>query len=130
MPETKNTDPVGPVDARFYVTKVELTPGSEGGKVTLAPAYRGARNAGWAAATPSGSIEMWINNPAAFAQFTKAVNHVGGPEFDIHFLHAPQAHPGDGHPFEETPKGHYNHPRCAECSGTEEEHARPDGDTV
>lgn len=118
----KATDPVGTVVGKFYVTGVELT-GPYGAKVRLSAVSRGARNASWSQATPSGTIELFVSNKAAVAQYLKALHHEGGPEFLVTMTHAPTALPEDGHPFEASPKGHYTYPNCAECAGPEDRHA-------
>jgi len=56
------------VTARFYVAEVTRHPGSSG-KVVLRAATRGEENRAWASATPAGSCEMSITNPAALDAF-------------------------------------------------------------
>lgn len=56
------------VRAKFYVQEVAKT--TYGGRVKLQPVCRGEDNKVWAAATPSGSIEMAIRNDSALAQFS------------------------------------------------------------
>lgn len=61
------------VKAKFYVTGAEHAPGADPehmqGSVKLQAVCRGASNAQWASATPSGSLQMYINNPPAFRWF-------------------------------------------------------------
>lgn len=60
------------VTARFYVSTIEFPAGTNGqGKVVLMPAYANGANAEWATATPSGRIELQVNNPDAVEQFDK-----------------------------------------------------------
>ena len=54
------------ITARFYVSSIEFPAGTAGqGKVVLTPAYANGANAEWAAATPSGRIELQVSNPDA-----------------------------------------------------------------
>jgi len=90
------------------------------GSVELIPATRGAENAQWAAATPSGKIEMTINNPPAFQWFVDRL----GREVYIDITEAddftdPKTH--DFVLFEQ--EGHYNSGRCLHCSMDEAAHA-------
>lgn len=114
--------PVGRVRAKFYVSGIHIE--SWGANIELTAVSRGARNADWSSATPSGSIKLTVTNPAAIAQYVAALRHKGGPEFFVDFTHAPIAWPEDGHRFVPSPEGHYNHPRCAECGQPEDEHAK------
>lgn len=121
------------VGARFFVTSVKQT--TNAWEVDLQAATRGARNRDWAEATPNGKMSLYIQNEDAARVFIEALDlqRLSGlrqdapvglpifyPEFDITFTPAPQA--GDGHPFVETPKGHYVHPNCADCGQPEEGH--------
>lgn len=81
--------------ARFFVQAVELQPSTMGGKVRLAAAYRGERNKDWAAATPTGSMELYVNNPGALEFFEDMVraSRTGAlkfPELDLSMKLAPQ----------------------------------------
>lgn len=116
--------PVGRVRAKFYVAGVNLQ--TWGATIVLQAVSRGARNADWSSATPSGKIELTVTNPAAIEQYVRALKHRGGPEFFVDFTHAPLAWPEDGHRFVATPEGHYNYPRCAECACPEDEHVKKD----
>lgn len=115
------------VRAKFYVTEVTKT-ASKGGKVKLSAAARGARNAEWASATPSGSMELQINNPPAFGFFERLLDSAQAtgryPEVFIDITPATDGWPGDGHAFElaEVPDGHYVHGKCAQCGEPEEAH--------
>ena len=118
------TVPVGRIRGKFYLSGINLH--SYGAEIEFAAVSRGARNAEWASATPSGSIKLNVNNMDAVDELVKALKHKGGPEFFVDFTHAPLAWPEDGHEFVPTRPGHYNHPRCAECAQPEDEHAPPD----
>ena len=56
------------VQAKFYVAETTKF-SNEWGKVVLRPVTRGEANKDWAAATPSGTIEMSITNPPALKWF-------------------------------------------------------------
>lgn len=56
------------VRAKFFVQEVAKT--TYGGRVRLQAVCRGEDNKVWAAATPTGSIEMTIRNDGALAQFS------------------------------------------------------------
>lgn len=60
------------ITARFYVaemTRRAYDPSHV--TVRLQPAYKDGRNAAWTKATPSGSIELQVNNPDAAAWFAE-----------------------------------------------------------
>jgi hypothetical protein len=58
------------ITARFYVASIEYGPGTNAtGKVVLQPAYASGANADWAAATPSGRIELFVNAEGAMGGF-------------------------------------------------------------
>lgn len=58
------------VKARFYISEVTRRAyNPDHVQVTLQAAGRGEENKDWAAATPSGQIQMTINNPAAASFF-------------------------------------------------------------
>ena len=60
------------ITARFYVASIEFPAGTDGqGKIVLQPAYANGANAEWATATPSGRIELQVNNPDATALFNQ-----------------------------------------------------------
>lgn len=73
------------VSSKWYVTKIE------GQQVHLYPVCRGVENREWSSATPGGSMQMTITNPAALEQF------VVGEEYLARFDFAPKPKPGDGH---------------------------------
>ncbi len=74
------------VTARFFVAETtRYAYNADATKVILSPATRGEENKQWAAATPSGRIEMTINNGAASDQF------VPKAEFLITFERVDQA---------------------------------------
>lgn len=62
------------VQARFFVQAITTYAGNNGGQVVLAPVSRGSENKTWASATPSGRIEMNVNNPAAFKWFQERLS--------------------------------------------------------
>jgi hypothetical protein len=76
------------VRAKFYCYSV--TQSVNGGQVTLQAVCRGEDNKKWAAATPSGKIEMTILNEVATEQF------VAGEEYFIDFTPAPKGKEGMG----------------------------------
>jgi hypothetical protein len=82
------------VIARFYVAKVEKSayggPGTVSQRsVTLQAATRGEENKSWAQATPSGRIEMHINNGPAGEWFE---DHLG-EDIAVSFAVAEEAPP-------------------------------------
>lgn len=109
------------VRAKFNIAKIELSPGNQGGKVVLQAVSRGERNADWASATPSGTIEMTVNNPAGFQWFLdrlQAQREAGRyPEVWVDFSDSMDGWPGDGHKFRlaDVPETHYQHGKCGEC---------------
>jgi hypothetical protein len=104
------------VRAKFYVSAIEQYPGNPGGKVKLSAVTRGARNASWSSATPSGTMEMQISNPEAFDWFREMLT-TQAPEVFITIEVAPKAEIGDGHPFvlAEVPEDDYRFGKCADC---------------
>ena len=120
------------VRGKFYVAKVELFPGQTGGAVTLNAVTRGARNASWSAATPSGEIRMHISNPAAHKWFMDLLQKSNTPEVFVDFGEAPKADPGDGHryapPEDVTEPTDYRYNKCADCGlGKDDELTEPAG---
>jgi hypothetical protein len=58
------------VQARFYVSELAYQAHDpQAARLKLSAVVRGPENASWAAATPSGSIEMYVNNPKAVEWF-------------------------------------------------------------
>lgn len=53
------------VTARFYVAEMTSRAKQANATIVLLPAYANGANAEWATATPSGRIELQVNNPAA-----------------------------------------------------------------
>lgn len=112
--------------AKFYISGLELRPGAEEhGVVRLSAVSRGDRNAAWAKASPSGSLEMHVNNPAGFAWFKDLLDHSREagiqPELYLDFTVADDGYPGDGHTFVagRGAEGDYNGPQsCGECGFT------------
>lgn len=112
------------IRAKFYVAEITRFPGpaeTAGGKVRCSPVSRGAVNASFASATPSGSIELVVQNPAALARYDDWRER--RREFYVDFTeYTPE--PGDGHAFVLTEgDAHYNRGKCVECGGAEEHHA-------
>lgn len=65
------------VTAKFYcaeITETAWAPGAR--KVILQPVTRGEDNKSWAAATPSGRIELQIQNPLAAEQFVNRAEYL------------------------------------------------------
>lgn len=107
------------VQAKFYVESVKLVAGGqeEQGSVTLKPVTRGAVNAEWSAATPSGEMTMWISNPAAFRWMRENL----GVELRITFeVFEPKPHPFK--PSANAGTGNWGHDLCGECGGSEADH--------
>lgn len=108
------------VVGKFYVTEIAINSYSNDGKPTgrvkLQPVTRGARNASWSQATPSGTIEMQITNPDAVQVYVEALKS-GEREFLVEFTPCPAPKAGDGHPFVPAPEGHYlaQGDKCADC---------------
>lgn len=115
------------VRGKFYVKAITLTPHNDGGRVELEAVSRGSRNADWASATPSGSISMYVSNPAAFAFFENVLRLRDGqkhPEVFVDFTVSTDGVFGDGHAFvaNDLPETHYQHGKCAECGDAPENH--------
>lgn len=89
MTETPNADKLAArkVRAKFFVTSIART--TYGGTVRLQAVTRGKDNAEWAAATPSGTVEMTVLNEVALAVFQNP-----GDEFYIDFSPAPKGTEG------------------------------------
>lgn len=108
--------------AKFYVSGLTLLPGKDAGiKLNLQAVCRGDRNNQWANATPSGSMEMLIQNPAAVAWwegFMRSSRETGKqPELFIDIYPATDGWPGDGHKFREAEPSAtgYGKGTCGEC---------------
>lgn len=111
------------VRAKFYLSSLELFPGQDsGGIIHMQAVARGDRNAQWAQATPSGSMQMTVNNPAGFEFFEQlmATSRATGKQPEVYIDIAPAADgwAGDGHKFRlaEVPETHYLYGKCGECS--------------
>jgi hypothetical protein len=72
-----------PVQAKFYVSAVELVQG--GVRLKFGAVTRGDENKEWAQYTPSGSIEMFVKNELASDNFAP------GQEWLLTFTPAPPA---------------------------------------
>lgn len=58
------------VESRWYVAELTYQAHDpQAAKLKLSAVVRGPENAAWAAATPSGTIEMYVNNPKAAQWF-------------------------------------------------------------
>lgn len=71
------------VSARFFVaevTRFAYNPGAT--KVVLRASTRGEENKAWSSATPSGTIELNITNPAASEWFEKRIGQDTALVFD------------------------------------------------
>src|SRR3990167_10154904 len=80
------------VVAKFYVQTVEQHEGAPTASgVKMGAVCRGKENAGWASATPSGTIQLGILNDKATAYFEE------GEEYLVTFKKVPKPTPGDGH---------------------------------
>lgn len=79
------------VKAKFVVSAVQKHDNSDASTISMYPVCRGAENAAWSSATPSGNLTMTVLNEVAAAQF------VQGEEYLLTFEHAPKPAPGDGH---------------------------------
>lgn len=72
------------VAARFYVasiTRHAYNPGA--GQVVLRAVSRGPENATWAAATPTGTIDLTVGNEGALATFADALGKEVLITFDV-----------------------------------------------
>lgn len=76
------------VEAKFYVAEITRRSYNKGAAtVILQPVTRGSENHSWASATPTGKIEMTINNALAAQAFEL------GEEYTVTFTHAPVSQP-------------------------------------
>jgi hypothetical protein len=83
------------VRAKFFCQNITRShPEAPAATITMGAVCRGAANAEWASATPSGSLQMTVRNDLATAQFEI------GKEYYLTF-EAAEAKPesGDGHPY-------------------------------
>jgi hypothetical protein len=120
-------DQFAEVHARFYVAEATLTAyGPKGsGKIKLQAVSRGDQNKQWAEATPAGTVEMSINNPAAFAWFAGLI----GDDLALTFVPVPVLRPDDGHAFRLSTAAAgtaYGPPYCGDCSRPRGEHVGED----
>lgn len=110
------------VTAKMYLaetTRQAYNP--EHKQVKLACVTRGTQNASWASATPVGSMELTINNPAAakFFDIDEDVDYIISIEKVKRYV------AGDGHAFDEDTsikEGHYQFKGCKHCGAREEAH--------
>lgn len=110
------------VRAKFFVAEVhqQAVNGLDVGKVILRPVSRGAANASWAAATPSGELSMFVSNPRAFTQLQGLL----GRECYLDITPADAADPADGHAYVDPQMSEQNYGwnLCVECSQPEDAH--------
>jgi hypothetical protein len=104
------------VKAKFYVRGVTAIAGAtpDTGSVELLPVTRGAANAPWSSATPSGQINLTITNPNAWRFYRDNL----GKELYVTFDLVPDsALDPTQHAFtpSDQPKGNYGHGMCVEC---------------
>jgi hypothetical protein len=77
------------VQARFYVSELTYQAHDpQAAKLKLSAVVRGPENAAWASATPSGTIEMYVNNPKAAQWFRD--RQVGREDISLVFDVAPE----------------------------------------
>lgn len=119
--------------AKFYVSGLTLLPGKDAGvRLNLSAVSRGDRNNQWSSATPSGSMEMLIQNPAAVAwweDFMHTARSTGKqPELFIDIYPSTDGWPGDGHPFRLAEPSHtgYGRDTCGECGQPKDAELRYD----
>lgn len=79
------------VVGKFYVGNIKPRDGATAAQIQLYAVCRGVENSSWAAATPTGSIQMAILNDAAAEQFEQ------GCEYEVTFRKVAKPMPGDGH---------------------------------
>jgi hypothetical protein len=69
------------ITARFYVAEITQRAKAQNATVVLQPAYANGANAEWATATPSGRMELQVNNLAAVEVFQEWLTQ--GPDLHI-----------------------------------------------
>lgn len=111
--------------AKFYVKSVTATAGGSSpdqGSIELAPVTRGAANAKWAAATPSGEIKLFVSNPSAWRAFRDAL----GKELYVDFTDVPPESLDPAQhafsPEDSITEGTYGFGCCGECGQPEAAH--------
>ncbi len=111
------------VRGKMFIASVEITAGQAnggGGSVKLNVVARGAENASWAQATPSGQMTLSVNNPPAFAFFR---DHIGEECFIDITLADPALNDPKQHPFVVFEReGHYVNGKCLHCGLDESTH--------
>lgn len=109
------------VRGKFFIQSVKLVAGTNGGgSVELNVVSRGAENASWSAATPSGAITMHVSNPSAFAFFKE---NLGKEVYVDMALADPKLVDPREHEFvlfEQ--EGHYGSGKCLHCGMEEKYH--------
>lgn len=99
------------VQAKFFVQKVDRFDGAAtASNIEFSAVCRGIENAGWAAATPGGRIQLGVLNDKATDYFEQ------GAEYIVTFVRVEKPAPGDGHPIAPV-TDKYNNLLCATCGG-------------
>lgn len=111
------------VRAKFYVRSVTAMAGgnADTGSVELQPVSRGAANAVWSSASPSGSISLTTTNPNAWRWYRDRL----GSEVYVDFTDPPEGSlDPSAHAFVEAgiPEGNYGHDLCSSCGQPEDAH--------
>lgn len=110
--------------AKFYVERVEMMGHAKGksGNVVLKAVSRGAENAMWASASPSGEMKMYVANPAGFQWFVDRL----GQEVSLTMCSAlidPATHAFQGLEYDEDiPHAIGATPTCVHCGMPESAH--------
>ena len=107
------------VRGKFFIQTVSAYAAGNG-EVIMKPATRGAENADWAAATPSGEYKMTINNPTAFDFFRDNLSQEVYIDISLVNPDLADASKHDFVLFENT--NHYNNGKCLHCGQAEEFH--------
>jgi hypothetical protein len=112
------------VRAKFYVRSVTAIAGGQPdtGSIELLPVSRGAANAVWSSASPSGSFNLTVTNPSAWRWYRDRL----GREVYIDTFDPPEGALDPAlHPFQDggIPEGNYGHLMCSSCGQAEAAHA-------
>jgi hypothetical protein len=115
------------VRAKFYIRSVTAIAGgdTDTGSVELQPVSRGAANAAWSSATPSGLITLTTTNPNAWRWYRDRL----GREVYVDFTDPPEgALDPAAHAFVASgiPEGNYGHTLCQSCGQPEDAHVPTD----
>lgn len=107
------------VRAKFFVQTVSAYAAGNG-EVIMKPATRGAENADWAEATPSGEYKMTINNPPAFDFFRDNLSRE--VYIDITLVNPDLADPTKHEFVLFAKQNHYGNGKCLHCGMPEDAH--------